>query len=138
MDKTFARLYNALNSADINKVNLVIRRASLPGEIRVARSTDFGAYASRTPGSPDGRIIYLGPEATIGHIMAMLSHEIIHSAGQYSEFSGVGAECGASSGSHQTQCFRELDAQIFSEISAYWRANPDKEREDKKAQSPQN
>ena len=118
---TFRRLYGALLNANKGRVNVVIRPAQTAQEGAVLKSLPFCecAYAERDRGSPNGRIVFNPDNANDTEILEdWLSHEIVHTAGQYSDVTGVDATCGKGdviSG----DCVHGIEMQIRDEMREY-------------------
>ena len=133
---TFAKLFGALHSQSRDNVNLVVRTPSGWAEMRAVESSDQGAVAERSPGgSASGRILHRAEldGAGMDHWVSMLAHEVVHSAGQYSEYTNVGDSCGGPSKSdHQRACFQYWNKKISDEIGAYRAAQESKDAEAKK------
>jgi hypothetical protein len=131
---TFARLYNALNNADANRVSLTIHAARAPNEFETLarnaqRSGMNSAYTGRTPNSPDGRIVY-NPEGSQSNVETWLGHEIVHAAGIYADVVGAETEVPGGCGQHSrftpASC-GQLEDDIHREMVA-WRARQDSAR----------
>jgi RHS repeat-associated protein len=120
---TFRRIYMALLTAPKSKANITIRPARSVAERtmlkRLPECECAFAERDRNWESPDGRIIF-NPSAAeeVSFLQTWFQHEIVHTAGQYSELTGVNPTCGKPEPASKA-CVDAMEAQIREEMRAY-------------------